>query len=1628
MKRLLVILFTLVTLAWSAGVALADPAIVDTSPDNGATNVDPISLNEIWVEFNDFTMDKSSFTGSNAGRVSVDNGATYTVSKVDGDWPWNSGDFIKITLTKDLNYSTTYTVIIDYRVKNKDGERLGSSSASNYVFSFTTKPKPSTDTTPPVIESTSPVSSAVDVPVTAVITATFNEVMNATTINSTNFKINNGAVAGTVTLDASGKVATFTPSSNLSSFTTYTATVTTGVRDAAGNALASEYSWNFRTMAVDNVRPTVTAVSPIAGATGVDPAAVITATFSEAMRDTTIISANVTVSGGVTGTVSYDPGTWTLSFAPSGPLANGTNYTVTISTGVTDLAGNAMASAKSWTFTTRAAATPPPLNDYCQIPPYVTSTNNMVKPNVLLVVDNSGSMYEFAYKNPNTGNSSYDTSYTPAKSYYGYFDEKKMYLYSGGAFVPDTSTSTVTDTTQFLSGNFLNWLTMRRVDVVRKVLVGGKMTPRVGTGRYLYPADSPDRDFYKSYNNVKYTIQAGASTEVIKDTTHNVTYNLKIAIGDEGSNQDEGLVPKYSNLISFGIMFFNDGYKYENSINNVRDGGYVAADLGTTGSDLVTKIESTDPTTWTPLGETLYEATRYFQAGTSAYNGGTYSGKDPITYACQKNFVLILTDGESTKDQNIPGGSTSYSGKVTDSSFNVRSWMDSIATQEGYASQYNSSANTDEGTYYLEGVAYWSHLTDMRSATLGKSDIPGKQNLTIYTVFAFDDSAIGRDILKKTAKYGGFNDYDSTGKPDKVSKWDQDGNGIPDTFYEASDGGLLAASLQKAFNDILARVSSGTAASILSNSEGSGANILQAVFHPRKYFDNQTSADWIGEMHNMWYYVDPFIKNSSIREDSDYVPASPAPAHFLNLGTDKVINFYFNTDQAKTLVKRYSDARGDGKPDLDTNADGVADSYTPVDEIDADSVKSIWKAGRQLWSRSSSRSIYTQLDGSLTSFTGLDTTDTNIQRLLQAANKTEADKIVSYISGTDQSGFRSRTVNIGGVTGTWRLGDIVSSTPRLQSSVKQNVYNMLPPRGYGDKSYGDDYTRKGYIYTSSYTNRGMVYVGANDGMLHAFKLGLLDVSASGDRKAKLSGEGLGEEQWSFIPKNALPYLRYNTDPAYNHIYYVDGNTTINDVTMGRPAGCTSNYWDCTRDVENGTNWRTVLISSMGLGGASKIAGSGCKGTTCVETPITDPANGSLGVGYSSYFALDITNPNSPSLLWEFGKPGLGFSTNGAALVKISARKADGVTPDLTKNGKWFAVLASGPTGPIDTALHRFKATSDQKLTIYVLNLADGTVAATIDTLTDGTQLTNAFAGTINNSVVDTDRWNRNAPGHYQDDALYMGYSQLSGTSWTGGVLRLMTGENPDPTTWKLSKVIDGIGPVTTNVTRLQDRVNHNLWLYFGSGRYYYSQDDNDATRLVAALKEPCYDATKDGLTPTCTTKKSLSNMTNQSTSFSTVTNDGWYINLAPVDTTHQFGAERMIADPTAIGNGVVYYTTFAPTTDPCSFGGKSYMYALQYNSGDVPKCSQIGDAIALVQLSTGAFQEIHLKDAIGCRDKNGTFVPPLTPQDTQVNPAGYTPPPGKSYSMVGKPPGDPSPIVTNANLKPVKRILHILEH
>ena len=209
----------------------------------------------------------------------------------------------------------------------------------------------------PTVSSVSPAASAVDVSISGNISATFDEEMDSATIVSANFTLKQGATSVPGAVSYAGDIATFNPTNNLAVSTVYTATVSTGVLDLAGNALAAAKVWTFTTAAApDTAAPMVSSTSPAASATAVAKGGNVTATFSEEMDSATITAATFTLKQGSTsvpGAVSYAGNVATYN--PTGDLALSTVYTATITVGAKDMAGNALAAAKVWTFTTEAA-------------------------------------------------------------------------------------------------------------------------------------------------------------------------------------------------------------------------------------------------------------------------------------------------------------------------------------------------------------------------------------------------------------------------------------------------------------------------------------------------------------------------------------------------------------------------------------------------------------------------------------------------------------------------------------------------------------------------------------------------------------------------------------------------------------------------------------------------------------------------------------------------------------------------------------------------------------------------------------------------------------------------------------------------------------------------------------------------------------------------------------------------------------------------------------------------------------------------------------------------------------------------------------------------------------------------
>ncbi len=219
---------------------------------------------------------------------------------------------------------------------------------------------------PPTATSVTPLSASTGGCPNAPVTATFSLAMNPATITGTTFTLTGPGstpVAGVVTYAAASDTATFTPSSALALNTAYTATITTGALDAFGIALANNFVWTFTTSGEPCAPPTVLSVTPLAGAVGVCPSTVVTATFSEAMNPATINTTTFTLTAGtppvaVSGVVTFTGSTAT--FTPSSALALNTVYTATITTGAQDLNGDALANNFTWSFTTSATACVPP--------------------------------------------------------------------------------------------------------------------------------------------------------------------------------------------------------------------------------------------------------------------------------------------------------------------------------------------------------------------------------------------------------------------------------------------------------------------------------------------------------------------------------------------------------------------------------------------------------------------------------------------------------------------------------------------------------------------------------------------------------------------------------------------------------------------------------------------------------------------------------------------------------------------------------------------------------------------------------------------------------------------------------------------------------------------------------------------------------------------------------------------------------------------------------------------------------------------------------------------------------------------------------------------------------------------
>ncbi len=989
----------------------------------------------------------------------------------------------------------------------------------------------------------------------------------------------------------------------------------------------------------------------------------------------------------------------------------------------------------------------------------------------------------------------------------------------------------------------------------------------------------------------------------------------------------------------------------------------------------------------------------------SSYGSTTISGNnnwiDPFIHRCQNNYIIGISDSNPWLDKKLPGTSYTTNGTLTslgvsdtnkdygtpsnaDPAINVTTLTNTVGDLQGITgtiqcvgtegiTAFNGSSQNlsiaelakvigtcpypnQMNSYYLAGLAYYARTNDLRS------DLTDDQTVETFMVdvqeYANSPVTDQMNVLWLAGKFGGFTEQDNSdtngdgnsNEPNLTAEWDENGDGIPDNYAFASEPVKLVNGLQRAFTNIEKRVSAGSAAAVISDTVAMTGAVIQALYQPATFIDG-SAATWTGILHSI--FID---EKGNLREDTNGNATLDS--------TDEWVRILYNESVGRTQVHYCN------------KADNCA-TYTATREIE--DLKPVWNARNQLANISTAqittqrayttsfgsssgggRHIFTWLDNGDNAVTASEVVDftagsfdSSNYGYLNAADATEAGNIVDFIRGKEGiSGFRSRSVDYDGDGNreAWRLADIVHSTPVIVSRPSGQYYSL-----YGDDTYLD-------FVTQYRDRRSVVYVGANDGMLHAFNAGFfkpeakkfcLDNACTAGLTAD-TAHPLGAELWAYVPKNLLPHLRWLTEPDYPHVYYMDGKPQAFDVNI---------FPD---DTDHPGGWGTILVAGMRLGGGSLDVDYNKDGTVDYTAK-------------SAYVILDITNPeNPPVLLGEFTDADLGFTTS---TPDIAVRRQSDANLDWSAAGTgtypndWYLVFGAGPTD-LDTA------TSTRNAKVYAVKLTLNSSTGRLDLNTAGlitkvdTGITNSFVG--DPATID---WSRD----FQTDAIYFGIVGGTPASPNGQLMRIALTSN-SPSDWASAGnrgTLINPGQPFPHKPELYSKdsyPNNEWWIFAGTGRLYVKADNISTTRQSmygirdihsTSAPQSLPDVNASVSTSTSATYP-LQNVTGVqvfadasvaipsalSTQFPAGTDtfnelesfvkskQGWYFDFGYDGTSP---ATRTLTKAT-YWQQLALFTSYTPPLDTCVAEGFSDIYAVYYQTGTAH-----WDAVGLDASSTTSF-------------------------------------------------------------------------
>lgn len=843
-------------------------------------------------------------------------------------------------------------------------------------------------------------------------------------------------------------------------------------------------------------------------------------------------------------------------------------------------------------------------------------------------------------------------------------------------------------------------------------------------------------------------------------------------------------------------------------------------------------------------GELLLEAGRYFQncpagvadgaasCGTPAFSSTVGVGADgkyisPIEASCQKNYVILITDGVSSENSTILG---------------------TICDKNSCAPDGCKSSGCSD---FPTG----NHSTGLSNSTsaIAKYLYNSTQNISTFT--------IGFGLT------GG--DADAIAMLNIAA--DQD-HGRGKYFPAGSETELTKSLLQ--IVSTINETNSTFVAPVVPVSPQNRTYGASRVY--MGFFTPQTGAPWQGN-----------LKKYGLSSTSNILDGSTPPTYAT--WVDNKAPFGIDDNTAESIPS------GAANGSFRTASQSYWSTTTDGGTVDSGGV------GSKLHSLAtpSPRTLYTMASTASTALTTFDTTNVTAT-MLDVPDNTARDKLVNYMHGADA--YDSNTNSNITENRDWFMGDVLHSRPV--------VVNYAT------------YTFSTANEANCTTNKSLIFVGSNDGMLHAFK------------------DCDGSEAWAFIPPDLLPTLQ-NIPSGADHSYFVDSSVS------------TYVYNKANDGIINTANGdKVVLIFGEGRGGGN--AGS--------------PTSG-------NYYALNVSDPLSPTLMWTLSNATSGFSElaetwSEPKIVKMRIGSADkiaavfGAGYDNPHEDRRYGAIqnfsgvetgaAGAETGsgnissPSGTGTAPYY-TNAKGRGIYVVDLA--TLSAGVPTLTSGiSKIWSYTYGATATATTDPSVVYSFPTNLATIDANSTGYTTRIYAGDTGGNVWRFDLSSTSIASWTGTKIFSANPTSGTDIGRkifyapsIVSEPSYKV-LFFGTGdrehplnlavtdRMYGLKDSGQTT---TKYESNMLDVTADQIQATDTSNTTGSNIVASALStLDSASNYGWYIKLN--ETVNN--GEKVLASPTVF-NKVAYFTTFKPgsaaeTTSCSSDVGVATLYALNYKNGN----------------------------------------------------------------------------------------------